>query len=74
MSTIKIYVTAISSESYISTSEITTLQHELGDDTMKLGANVALAFLLGLAELLEILRSLGDNIVEKFEVNAAGLF
>ena len=62
------------SESYIPTSEVATLKHELGDDTMKLGANVALSLLLGLAELLEILRRLGDNFVEKFEINAAGLF
>lgn len=41
---------------------------------MELGANVTLALLLGLAELQEILRSPGDNFIEKFEVNAAGLF
>ncbi len=41
---------------------------------MKLGASVALSLLLGLAELLEILRRLGDNSVEKFEINAASLF
>jgi hypothetical protein len=59
---------------YIATGEVTTLEHELGDDTVELGANVTLALLLGLAELQEILRSPGDNVVEKFEVNAAGLF
>jgi len=41
---------------------------------MELGANVTLAFLLGLAELLEILRGLGDNVIEKFEIDTAGLF
>jgi hypothetical protein len=71
---IKLYPTVISPESYIATGEITTLEHELGDDTVKLGANVTLALLLGLAELLEILRGLGDNIVEKFEIDTTGLF
>ena len=59
---------------YIATGEVTALEHELGDDTMKLGANVTLALLLGFAELLEILRGLGDDVVEEFEIDAAGLF
>ena len=71
---IKICITAISPEAYIATGEVTTLKHELGDDTMELGANVTLALLLGLAELLEILRGLGDNVIEKFEIDTAGLF
>jgi len=59
--------------SYIATSEVTTLKHELWDDSMELGANVALTLLLGLAKLLEVLGSLGDDIVEELEVDAAML-
>lgn len=59
--------------SYIAAGEVTTLKHELGDDPMELGSNVALALLGGLAELLEVLRGLGDNIVEELEVDAARL-
>jgi hypothetical protein len=40
---------------------------------MELGANVALALLGGLAELLEVPGGLGDDIVEELEVDAAGL-
>jgi len=72
MSISKFYAVT-SSESYIATGEVTALEHELGDDTVELGANVSLALLLGLAELLEVLRGLGDDIVEELEINAAGL-
>jgi len=60
-------------QSYIATSEVTALKHELWDDAMELGADVALALLLGLAELLEVLGGLGDDIVEELEVDAARL-
>jgi len=59
--------------SYIATSEVTTLKHELWDDSMELGANVALTLLLGFAKLLEVLGGLGDDIVEELEVDAARL-
>jgi hypothetical protein len=73
MSTSNFCVTAISSDSYIATGEVTALKHELGDDTVELRTNVTLTLLLGLAELLEILCGLGDNVVEKFEIDTAGL-
>jgi hypothetical protein len=60
--------------SYIATGEVTTLKHELWNDTVELGANVALTFLGGLAELLEVLRGLRDDVVVELEIDAAGLF
>lgn len=49
--------------------EVTTLEHELGDDTVELGALVALA--LGVvAELSEVGSGLGDNVLVEAEVNA----
>ena len=33
--------------SYVATGEVTTLEHELGDDTVELGAGVAEALLAG---------------------------
>lgn len=42
--------------------EVTTLEHELGDDTVEAGANVALALGL-LAELTEVGSSLGDHVL-----------
>ncbi len=54
--------------SYIAASEVATLEHELRDDTMKLGAGVAKAFLAG-AESTEVLGGLGDNLVIELEVD-----
>jgi hypothetical protein len=52
--------------------EVTTLEHEVGDDTVEAGANVALA--LGtLAELTEVGSSLGDILLVEIEVDAASL-
>lgn len=59
--------------SYVATGEVTTLKHELRDDSVELGASVALALLSGLAELLEVLRGFGDDSVEELEIDAAGL-
>jgi hypothetical protein len=55
---------------YIATSEITTLKHEVGDDAVELGTGVAKA-LLASAEGTEVLYRLGYDIVEKLEVDAA---
>lgn len=52
--------------------EVTTLEHELGDDTVEAGANVALALGL-LAELTEVGSSLGDILLVEVEVDAASL-
>ena len=57
--------------SYVATGEVTTLEHELGDDTVELGAGVAEALLAG-AESAEVLSGLGDNIIVEGEVDAAG--
>ena len=52
--------------------EVTTLEHELGDDTVETGLLVTLA--LGLqAKLTEVLGGLGDNVIEEVEVDAANL-
>jgi len=56
--------------SYVATGEVTTLEHELGDHTVELGAGVAEALLAG-AESAEVLSGLGDNIIVEGEVDAA---
>lgn len=58
---------------YVAAGEVTTLKHELGDDTVELGARVAEA-LLASAESTEVLGRLGDDVVVELEVDAAGLF
>jgi hypothetical protein len=55
---------------YVATGEVTTLEHELGDDTVEGRSLVALALGLG-AELSEVLGGLGDNVVVELEVNTA---
>ena len=57
---------------HVATGEVTTLEHELGDDAVELGARVAEA-LLARAEGTEVLGRLGDDVVEELEVDAAGL-
>jgi hypothetical protein len=56
---------------HVATGEVTTLEHEVRDDTVELGARVAEA-LLASAESTEVLDGLGDNVVEELEVDAAG--
>lgn len=56
----------------VATGEVTTLEHELGDDAVEGRGDVALA-LLALGELTEVLGGLGDDVVEELELNAAGL-
>jgi hypothetical protein len=57
--------------SYVAAGEVAALEHELGDDTVELGARVAEP-LLASAESAEVLGGLGDNIIEELEVDAAG--
>jgi len=57
--------------SAVATGEVTTLEHEVRDDTVELGARVAEA-LLASAESAEVLDGLGDNVIEELEVDAAG--
>jgi hypothetical protein len=56
----------------VATGEVTTLKHELGDDTVELGARVAEA-LLTRAKGAEVLSRLGDLLVAEGEVDAAFL-
>ena len=58
--------------SYVTTGEVTTLEHELRDDTVEGGALVAEALLTS-AESSEVLSGLGDNIVEEVEGDTTGL-
>lgn len=57
---------------YVATGEVTTLEHELGDDAVEGRTSVAEALLAG-AESAEVLSGLGDNIVVEVEVDATGL-
>lgn len=61
-----------SKTTHIATSEVTALEHELWDDTVELGAGVALSFGL-LAQLLEVLGRQRDHVVVELEVDAAAL-
>ena len=57
---------------YVATGEVTTLEHELGDDAVEGRALVAEAVLAS-AELNEVPGGLGDNVVVELEVDAAAL-
>lgn len=56
----------------VATGEVTTLEHELGDDTVERGSLVAEAVLSG-AELTEVLGGLGDDVVVQVEEDTAAL-
>ena len=56
--------------SYVATGEVTTLKHEVGDDTVEGGALVTEALLTG-AEGAEVLGGLWDDVAEEVEVDAA---
>ena len=57
-------------DSYVATGKVTTLEHEVRDDAVEAGAGVAKAVLAS-AELPEIPGSLGDDLVEEVEGDAA---
>lgn len=57
---------------YVATGEVTTLEHELGDDAVEGRALVAEALLTG-AESAEVLGGLGDDVGEEVEVDASAL-
>lgn len=57
---------------HVATGEVTTLEHELGDNTVEGRALVALT-LLGVAKLSEVLGGLGDLFGVEVEVDAANL-
>ena len=60
----------VNGQTYVTTGEVTTLKHKVGNDTVELGARVAETLLAG-AESAEVLDSLGDYIVEELKVDAA---
>lgn len=55
---------------YVTTGEVTTLEHEVRDDTVEGRALVAEALLAG-AESAEVLSGLGDDVIKEVEVDAA---
>lgn len=57
---------------HVATGEVTTLEHELGDDTVEGRALVTLT-LLGVAKLSEVLGGLGNLVGVELEVDAANL-
>jgi hypothetical protein len=59
-------------ETYVTTGEVTTLEHEVGDDSVERRTLVAKT-LLASAESTEVLSGLGDLLVEEVEVNATTL-
>jgi len=54
----------------VSTSEVTTLQHELGNHTMEFAALEPKALFV-CTEGAEVFSSLGNHVVEEVEVDAA---
>jgi hypothetical protein len=55
---------------HVAAGEVTTLEHELGNDTVESRALVALAS-LGVAKLAEVAGGLGDITLEEVEVDAS---
>ncbi len=58
---------------HITTGEVTALQHETRNDTVKFGSSVAEALLSG-AKGTEVFSGSGDDIVIEDEVDPTGLF
>ena len=59
-------------ETHIATGEVTALEHELRDHSMKFGSAIAKT-LLASAKDTEVLSSFGGDVVVKVEVDAAAL-
>lgn len=59
-------------KTYVTTGKVTTLEHELRDDTVEAGALVSLT-LRGLAELTEVASGLGDIGLVEAEGNTGSL-
>jgi hypothetical protein len=57
---------------YIATGEVTTLEHELGDDAVEGRARVTEAVLAG-AELAEVPGGLRNNVIEEVNVDTTAL-
>ena len=58
------------STSSVAPGEVTTLEHELGDDTVERGTLISEAVLAS-GKLTEVLCSLGDDVVVQLEHDAA---
>ena len=54
---------------HIATGEVTTLEHELGDDAVERGSLVSESVLAS-AQLTEVAGGLGDSVVVELEVDA----
>ena len=59
-------------KTHIATGEVTTLEHELRDDTVERRALVSEALLTS-AESAEVLSGLGDVLIEEVEVDTLSL-
>lgn len=59
-------------KTHVATGEVTTLEHELGDDTVEGRALVTLT-LLSVAEISEVLGGLGNLVGVEVEVDTADL-
>ena len=59
-------------ETYVATSEVTPLEHKLGNHTVEFRARVSETF-LARAKSTEVVYRLGDDIVVELEVDAARL-
>ena len=59
-------------KTHVATGEVTTLEHELGDDTVE-GRVLVTLTLLGVAKLSEVLGGLGNLVGVEVEVDAANL-
>jgi len=60
------------STSSVAPGEVTTLEHELGDDTVERGTLISEAVLAS-GKLTEVLGSLGDDVVVQLEGDATGV-
>src|SRR4051812_41434669 len=69
---VSVEVTRCGIETYVAAGEITSLKHELGNDTVESRPSVTEA-LLASAESTEVLGRLGDVFVIEDEVDATGL-
>ncbi len=56
-------------KTYVATGEVTTLEHEVGDHTVKLWALISKAFLAG-AKGPEVLGGFGNDLIVEIEVDS----
>jgi len=57
--------------STVALGKVTTLKHEVRDNAMESRARIAIAFFAS-AELFEVIRGVGNDVLEKMEIDAAG--